>query len=56
MDPIQVKVPYRPRRWLSDGMEGSRPWAHSLLIYADHWPSQPTYAVVEWPVAGKEQQ
>ena len=41
-DPVQVKVPYRLRRWLSDGMERSRPWAHPSLIYADHWPSQPT--------------
>ena len=53
MDPVRVKVPYRPRRWLIDGLEGSQPWAHSPLIYADHWLSQPTEVAVEQPEAGK---
>ena len=42
MDPVRVKVLYRRRRWLSNGMERSRPSAHSPLVHVDHWLPQPT--------------
>ena len=34
--PLKVKVPYRLRRWSSDGMERGWPWAYSSLVCVDH--------------------